>query len=854
MGEIGQKKDIDPWSSICEWASMRSQTLFRTVAGMVLYHHALDCHFEVQKESATVLSSRWNAGELFTCMITMQRYPEFKADDLKHTNAMLEIFPSSFRIAFIDTTDFNEKDPNDPAYAHDGLHPKMKKRYYSCLIKKESKKIPNPDRDEASWKRTPYAKIELPGYPILGDGKGDNQNHAIPFSRGSIIQCIDANQGAYFEQMLLLPCVLGEFRNASADGKGKGLAKRIVGFPEHITSDFGSVGDFAAGAETAFGTTLQRSYAALGSRMHYGHPDMMNKTFIMQQGGVSKATKTVNLSEDIFAGMDFTLRGDGRNIKHAEYFHVVKGRDLGFATVLTFFMKLSSGTGEQVLTRQVFRLGHVLGLGEFLGFYYAHGGFYITQHLVARSVPLLVLVWSVVLLDDPEGDLARQVPGGEVRGAQVVGTMLAGTFSKLIILFMLAQIAPLFAEIWLQQGFFKALSRVLKQFLTLAPLHFIFQAKAIGIYVTNEIRYGGAAYLATGRGLPIDRSHFVTPEGRGLYGDWAELAFYDGFRLLVAVVIVGLGGGLTEITPDGQRQFRWALLFWFITLALTILSWLYAPFLFNPYQFEAKYFFQDFRELRMFFTQESTQEEHQGKLQWQVWHEKTQLKMPAKDKKGTVRPSLVDAVYWIAFVGIWYTVLNSKMYELGSILSFDGIPSQVSALLPPIFGSTVVIFVISGSGQCNVPISCRWVYGLIVAACDVAEAVFSLRQLLVIQWWKTFMAGLIFKYAALSLVLTCAELPFRLRSDPAPKCITQGLKTWLYAHRMAFDMIVSFFLLFSLSPIYIIDGFRSVCCGCCKRFSCHNLLVFRDPGHVVDGANVLTAEGERETSFAGRIP
>eukprot|EP00438_Fugacium_kawagutii_P005124 Skav215187 [mRNA] locus=scaffold3330:62429:82690:- [translate_table: standard] len=46
--------------------------------------------------------------------------------------------------------------------------------------------------------------------------------------------------------------------------------------------------------------------------------------FMMQQGGVSKATKTVNLSEDIFAG---------------------QGRDLGFNTVLGFFSKLSSGTG-----------------------------------------------------------------------------------------------------------------------------------------------------------------------------------------------------------------------------------------------------------------------------------------------------------------------------------------------------------------------------------------------------------------------------------------------------------------------------------------------------------------------------
>ena len=33
--------------------------------------------------------------------------------------------------------------------------------------------------------------------------------------------------------------------------------------------------------------------------------------YMMQQGGVSKATKTLNLSEDIFAGMDFVLRGGG---------------------------------------------------------------------------------------------------------------------------------------------------------------------------------------------------------------------------------------------------------------------------------------------------------------------------------------------------------------------------------------------------------------------------------------------------------------------------------------------------------------------------------------------------------------
>lgn len=58
-----------------------------------------------------------------------------------------------------------------------------------------------------------------------------------------------------------------------------------------------------------------------------------------------------------------------------------------------------------------------------------------------------------------------------------------------------------------------------KQFLTLSPLHFIFQAKIIGYYVMNELRYGGAQYVATGRGLPTERRDFIgkpSEQGPGL--------------------------------------------------------------------------------------------------------------------------------------------------------------------------------------------------------------------------------------------------------------------------------------------------------------------------------------------------
>jgi callose synthase len=44
---------------------------------------------------------------------------------------------------------------------------------------------------------SPYKEIysiKLPGNPILGEGKPENQNHAVIFTRGDAVQTIDMNQ------------------------------------------------------------------------------------------------------------------------------------------------------------------------------------------------------------------------------------------------------------------------------------------------------------------------------------------------------------------------------------------------------------------------------------------------------------------------------------------------------------------------------------------------------------------------------------------------------------------------------------------------------------------------------------
>lgn len=37
-------------------------------------------------------------------------------------------------------------------------------------------------------------------------------------------------------------------------------------------------------------------------RFHYGHPDVFDRIFHITCGGISKASRGINLSEDIFAG------------------------------------------------------------------------------------------------------------------------------------------------------------------------------------------------------------------------------------------------------------------------------------------------------------------------------------------------------------------------------------------------------------------------------------------------------------------------------------------------------------------------------------------------------------------------
>jgi len=370
------------------WSSLRTQTLYRTVSGMMNYSKAIKLLYRVESPEVVQMfggnTDRLErelermARRKFKFVISMQRFAKFNKEERENAEFLLRAYPD-LQIAYLD---------EEPGAK--GADPKL----YSVLIDGHS------EFDKATGKRRPKFRVELPGNPILGDGKSDNQNHAIIFYRGEYLQLIDANQDNYLEECLKIRNILGEFEEYSISSQspyaqwGHKEFKRspvaIIGTREYIFSEnIGVLGDIAAGKEQTFGTMTARALAWIGGKLHYGHPDFLNATFMTTRGGVSKAQKGLHLNEDIFAGMN--AFGRGGRIKHSEYYQCGKGRDLGFGTILNFQTKIGTGMGEQMLSREYYYLGTQLPVDRFLTFYYGHPGFHINNILVIYSIQVFMV-------------------------------------------------------------------------------------------------------------------------------------------------------------------------------------------------------------------------------------------------------------------------------------------------------------------------------------------------------------------------------------------------------------------------------------------------------------------------------
>ncbi|ODA77109.1 hypothetical protein RJ55_07627 [Drechmeria coniospora] len=561
------------------WASLRSQTLYRTVSGFMNYSRAIKLLYRVENPEVVQMFGG-NSDKLerelermarrkFKIVVSMQRYSKFKKEEMENAEFLLRAYPD-LQIAYLD---------EEPPLA-EGEEPRL----YSALIDGHSEFMEN-------GMRRPKFRVQLSGNPVLGDGKSDNQNHSLIFYRGEYIQLIDANQDNYLEECLKIRSVLAEFEemkteNASPYTPGvKNDATypvAILGAREYIFSEnIGILGDVAAGKEQTFGTLFARTLAQIGGKLHYGHPDFLNGIFMTTRGGVSKAQKGLHLNEDIFAGMNAILRG-GR-IKHCEYYQCGKGRDLGFGSILNFTTKIGTGMGEQMLSREYYYLGTQLPLDRFLSFYYAHAGFHINNMFIMLSVQLFMLClvnFGALRHETVSCDYNRNkpitdplFPTGCANTDALMDWVQRSIFSIFFVFFL--SFIPLIVQELTERGVWRALVRFLKQFFSLSTFFEVFVCQIYANSVQQDISFGGARYIGTGRGFATARIPFGV-----LYSRFAGPAIYFGARLLMMLLFATV------------TVWQAALVyFWITLLGLTI-----SPFLYNPHQFAWNDFFIDYRD------------------------------------------------------------------------------------------------------------------------------------------------------------------------------------------------------------------------------------------------------------------
>jgi len=516
------------------WASNRSQSLYRTVSGMMYYEKALRLLANLERLDDDTTNDLM--GEKFGYIVSCQVYgnqkknQDPKAEDIEH---LMHSFPH-LRIAYIDAIRLNRAGASV---------------YYSVLLKSDGK-----GGIEEIY------RVRLPGNPVLGEGKPENQNHAMIFTRGEFLQTIDMNQEGYFEEALKMRNALQEF--AKREGP---LPTTILGIREHIfTGSVSSLANYMALQETSFVTLGQRVLTKpLRIRLHYGHPDIFDKLFFITRGGISKSSKGINLSEDIFAGYNNAIRGGQVGFK--EYIQVGKGRDVGMSQIYKFEAKLSQGAGEQSLSRDVYRLCHRLDFCRLLSYYYGGIGHYFSNVLTVLTIYCVVYLMAVLAVFNLEKIGDRTItPMGTIQ-------MLLGGLGLL-------QTIPLYATLGVERGWWNSLREIFQVFVTGGPLHFMFHIQTKAHYMSQTILVGGAKYRATGRGFVTQH----TPMDEQ-FRFFASSHLYLGVELAAGLLIMGI------YTDAGQYFGRtWSL--W-----LASLSFLASPFWFNPLTFEWNVVVSDYR-------------------------------------------------------------------------------------------------------------------------------------------------------------------------------------------------------------------------------------------------------------------
>lgn len=171
-------------------------------------------------------------------------------------------------------------------------------------------------------------------------------------------------------------------------------------------------------------------------------------------------------------------------------------------------------------------------------------------------------------------------------------------------------------EMLIEYGVMRMLGTILMQIVQGSLGFFIFRSRTTAYYFSNDVHYGGAKYISTGRGYAIKHNTFVK-----VYTSYARSHLYYAAELLMLAILLVL------IETVSYAGIVWST--YMVSVAI-----LWAPFWFNPQTFQLERCKDDFESWLLWMkdvTEPSTNST------WFSWN-KDQLEKPRNEDQKQTNP------------------------------------------------------------------------------------------------------------------------------------------------------------------------------------------------------------------------
>lgn len=298
-----------------------------------------------------------------------------------------------------------------------------------------------------------------------------------------------------------------------------------------------------------------------------------------------------------------------------------------------------------------------------LSFYYTSVGFYFSTMLVILTVYAFAWGRLYLALSGLEASIKNNA---DSTNNAALGTVLNQQF---IIQLGLFTALPMIVENSLEHGFLPAIWDFLTMQLQLASVFYTFSMGTRTHYFGRTILHGGAKYRPTGRGFVVEHKKFA--ENYRLY---ARSHFIKAIELGVILTIYASYGAMSR---DTLVYIIMTISCWFL-----VVSWIMAPFVFNPSGFDwlkTVYDFDDFMNWiwfrgSMFVTADES---------WEAWWEEEQSHLRKTNIWGKILEIILDLRFFVFQYGIVYRLHiasgSTKFYVY--VLSWSYVVAAVGTFL-----------------------------------------------------------------------------------------------------------------------------------------------------------------------------